>query len=138
MNFWRRWWNRFLAWTGASEPGVRKELLEDWIEVNEARLEEVRDWLDSDRGDESKLANDRWYKHVPKSDRKIPSLPVWADVQINSYEAPTQHSPKATKMGWMFSFHVNDTDGSVWLLSVDPAGDRSAWDWQDITPRAII
>ena len=131
------WWQRFLVWLGISEPGIRKEQVEDWIVAHEANIVALRNRLATQRGAFSTLAGEPWYTHISKVERVFgTNIPTWAGVEVNVYEAPTQHSPKATRMAYVVSFYVTELDATQWRLEVEPSVDTFAW--QDVTPKPLV
>ena len=130
------WWNRFLIWLGISEPGTRKEQVEDWIEAHEADITGLRTRLANQRGSFSSLAGDLWYTHIGSAERVFgTNIPIWVDVEVNVYEAPVTHRPKSTRMGYSIAFLVTELDNSRWRLEVEPGVDT--FSWQDVTPIAF-
>jgi hypothetical protein len=108
------WWHRFLVWLGISEPGLRREELEDWIEANPSTFGQIRAdqaTTRSPRGD---------HRQIRRQDRHLPAMPVWSEFWIDVYEAPVDHATKTTRFGYTFGYTVTELDGSVWTLTDDP------------------
>jgi hypothetical protein len=110
----RNWWQRFLVWLGFSEPGLRREELEDWIDANAAIFAQIhadQATTRSPRGD---------HRQIRKQDRFLSSMPAWAEFQIDVYEAPLNHHNKTTYFGYTFGCSVTELDGTKWILRIDP------------------
>ena len=127
------WWNRLLTWLGISEPQGRKEQVEDWIVAHEADIVILRNWVANHRGALSGLAGEQWYPRIDRLEKFFgANIPTWAGVEVNVYEAPTQHSPKHTRMGYSLTFYVTEADGSVWTLTLEPGADKTP-EWVEVT-----
>lgn len=131
------WWQRLLIWLGTSEPGGRKEQVEDWIEAHQA---EIVDFAQRQDGRFS-LRNHYfqrlkgWLKPTDDNEDQVNSfaglLPVWADVGVDVYEEPIE--PRGTsRKGYVLNIYVTEIDASKWVLRIDSRAGPLGW--TDITP----
>ena len=122
------WWQRFLVWLGISEPGTRKEQVEDWITAHESDIVALRNRLASQRGTFSKLAGETWYIRIDKAEKIFgTTIPTWADVGVDVFEAPTSHLPKHTRMGYALNIYVTEFDTSQWVIRIDSVAGSLGW-----------
>lgn len=129
------YWQRLLAWLGLSEPGARKEQVEDWIAANgpkiaaltsrqNTRLAARRHFFQRLRG---------WAKPSDDSEdqpKDLNSLPSWCDLSIDVYEAPAGARPNSKK-GWRLNIHVTELDSSEWTLTIDSHDGSLGWRRED-------
>jgi hypothetical protein len=126
----RNWWARFKAWLGFSEPMLRKEELEDWIEANPATFATLH-------AEQAATRNGRGdYRQIRRQDRHLASMPPWAEFRVDVYEAPVDHKTKTTRFGYTLSYDVTELDGVEWLLFVDPEVETPP-EWKEI-PRGNL
>jgi len=126
------WWQRLLAWLGISEPGNRKEQVEDWIEAHATQIadfgqrQNVRFALRNHYFQRRK----GWLKPTDDGEDQVNSfaglLPVWADLSVDVWEAPS--TPRGTtKKGYALNIHVTEADASQWILHIDSVAGSLGW-----------
>ena len=110
----KTWYRNVRNWMGISEPGGRKNQLEDML--TEARLKKlIEDQLTHKSTGRGRFAQVLRGGGKP-SDRKrsFPlgfGLPAWADFSIDEWEGPAGK-------GFILNFWVTETDGTEWILRV--------------------
>ena len=126
------WWQRLLVWLGISEPGTRKEQVEDWIAAHgpeiadlaarqTARLAARRHYFQRLRG---------WLKPTDDNEDQTNPLagllPAWADLSIDVWEAPIEPRGARAK-GYALNIYVTEADASEWVLRIDSAAGSLGW-----------
>lgn len=134
----RQWYLSVLAWMGVSEPGARKETVED--NLTEGTLKTLLEAM----WDYRELTSTR--KRFPQvlldgskpSDRNVAfnhglSIPAWGKISIDESEGPEGK-------GVSLNFWVTELDATEWVLRVKwfpgEAGtnyDVTTMDWEEIT-----
>ena len=127
------WWQRLLVWLGISEPGTRKEQVEDWIEAHGAELDLFRD-----RQAVRKMLRNNYFQRLkgwlrPTDDQALPDetndfagiLPVWADVSVDVWEAPVGR--ETTEKGYALTVYVTEQDATAWCLRLDSKDGALGW-----------
>jgi hypothetical protein len=125
------WWQRLLAWLGISEPGTRKEQVEDWIETHGPTLDAFRDRQvvrRAIRGNYFQRLRG-WLKPTDDTDPDEVNdfagiLPVWADVSIDVWEAPPRGS---NNRGYTLNIWVTEADLTLWVLRIDTEAGSLGW-----------
>jgi len=125
------YWQRLLAWLGISEPGSRKEQVEDWIAANKPKMEAL-----IGRQQARHAAKRHFFQRLrawakPSDDqddqpKDLDNLPLWCDLSIDVYEAPDGSRPN-TRKGWRLNIHVTETNATEWTLTVDSTDGSLGW-----------
>lgn len=112
----KQWYQQILVWMGVSEPGARKETVEDTL--TESVLKDIIERMVAHR-DSSSLSR---FPQVLKgglkpSDRERLFLhgltvPAWGDISIDEYEGPSGR-------GCFLNFWVTELDGTKWVLRLE-------------------
>lgn len=126
------WWQRLLAWLSLSEPGARKEQVEDWIAAHGSEIADLanrqavrfalrRHYFQRRRG---------WLKPTDDNEDQTNPLagllPVWADLSIDVWEAPAEPRGTSTK-GYALNIYVTEADASEWVLRIDSVAGSLGW-----------
>ena len=126
------WWQRLLAWLGISEPGNRKEQVEDWIEAHAAEIADFAQRQNVRFGRRNHYFQRRkgWLKPTDDVEDQVNSfagrLPVWADISVDVWEAPSVPRGTSTK-GYALNIHVTEADASRWILRIDSVAGSLGW-----------
>lgn len=130
------WWQRLLAWLGVSEPGTRKEQVEDWIEAhateiaNFAQRQQTRYALRNHFFQRLK----GWLKPTDDGEDQVNDfsglLPVWADLSVDVWEAPIEPRGSSEK-GYTLNIHVTEADTTAWVLRIDSKAGSLGWSRTD-------
>ena len=126
------WWSRFLTWLGISEPGRRKEQVEDWIEANAVLIQSIHDEQETTKDSRG------GYRQLRRQDRAVASLPSFAEMRVDVYESPvpSERANKTTTFGYTTTFDVTEADGSLWSLTLVPGSDVAP-EWEEMQTEAI-
>lgn len=131
------YWQRLLAWLGISEPGTRKEQVEDWLAANGPKLQNFRDRQDSRRAARKHFFQRLrgWLRPNDADDDPVNDfdLPVWCDLSVDVWEAPDGQRPNSKK-GWVLNIHVTELDASEWTLRIDSEAGSLGWAERVETP----
>lgn len=133
------YWQRLLAWLGISEPGTRKEQVEDWIAANGPKLQNFRDRQTSRRAGKRHFFQRlrAWAKPGDDSDEQpndFDGIPAWCDLSCDVWEAPD--GKPNTKKGWTLNIHVTELDATKWTLKIDSDAGSLGWVEQREAPVA--
>jgi hypothetical protein len=125
------WWTRFTNWLQGSEPGGRKEQVEDWLEANQSVLLNF-----FQRQNARRNAYGHYFQRLkgwrrPSDNPDDPDndfagkLPAWCDVTVDVWDGPKGK-------GWVLRIWVTEANDTVWTLSYD--SDAGLLGWQEIKP----
>lgn len=124
------WWQRFLNWLGVSQPGGRREQVENWLASNQTRLQNF-----FAKQNDRKLAKGHFFQRLkgwarPTDNDDDPEndfagqLPAWSDVSVDVWEAPV---PGGSQKGWTLRIFVTEADGKTWVISYDSSNGPLGW-----------
>lgn len=125
------WWQRLLNWLASSQPGGRREQVEDWLANNQTRIQNFLD-----RQNARKIAKGHYFQRLkgwarPHDNDDDPEndfagqLPVWADVSVDVWEAPV---PGGSEKGWRLYLWVTEANNTVWTLGYDSSAGFLGWE----------
>ena len=134
------WWQRLLVWLGVSEPGTRKEIVEDWIAANGPKLDAFRD-----RQTVRRAARSHYFQRLrgwlkPTDDDQpdevndfLGQFPAWVDISIDVWEAPIEPRGSSEK-GYILNIWVTEADTTQWVLRIDSRDGALGWSQVPSTP----
>jgi hypothetical protein len=125
------YWQRLLAWLGVSEPGTRKEQVEDWLSANGPKLNAFKDRQTSRRAAKKHFFQRvrGWLGPTDDSDAQpndFNGIPVWCSLSCDVWESPDGARPNSKK-GWTLNIHVTEADASEWTLRLDSEDGPLGW-----------